>query len=118
MRKRALRCFPPFMARWGGVAFAAWGASLLLLLFAVAMTTAVGYDEDQHIAAGVLARSLRPYADFVYLQPPLYPLVLSALFQATGGQFLLAGRALTWLLSVTCCALLLCLLLRLGEGGS
>jgi hypothetical protein len=103
-------------ARWGGAVFAAWGASVVVLLLAMAMTTDVAYDEDQHIAAGVLARHLRPYADFVYFQPPLYPLLLSALFEATDGYYLLAGRTLTWALSVASFAALFHLLLRLGAG--
>lgn len=100
---------------WGGAAaFAAWQGGVVLLLLAAAMTVGVGYDEDQYIAAGALARRLRPYADFVCLQPPLYPLLLSALFGAVDGHHLLAGRALTWALSVASCGVLLGLLLRLG----
>ncbi len=111
--------FPPLHAapaRWGNAAFAAWGAWVVVALFATAMTTSVGYDEDQYVAAGVLARHLRPYADFVYLQPPLYPLLLSLLFGATDGYYLLAGRLLTWALSVASCAVLLDLLMRFGAG--
>lgn len=101
---------------WGAAAFAVWCGALVLALVAMAVTGGVGYDEDQHIAAGVLARHLRPYADFVYFQPPLYPLLLSVLFQAAEGHFLLAGRLLTCALSVASCGALLGLLLRLGAG--
>ena len=76
---------------WERAAFAAWGGLIAVLLLAAAMTTGITYDEDQHIAAGVLARHLRPYADFVYLQPPLYPLLLSVVFGVADGHYLLAG---------------------------
>jgi len=36
----------------------------ILMLFGAAMTQAVTYDEDQYIAAGILARSWLPYRDF------------------------------------------------------
>ncbi|MBD0272935.1 MAG: hypothetical protein ICV73_13540 [Acetobacteraceae bacterium] len=89
---------------------------IAVLLLAAAMTTGITYDEDQHIAAGVLARHLRPYADFVYLQPPLYPLLLSVVFGVAEGHYLLAGRLLTWALSLGSCAVLFGLLARLGAG--
>ena len=93
-----------------------WIAFAVLLLFAGAMTRSVSYDEDQYIAAGVLARHLLPYRDFMYLQGPLYPLVLAALFTVADGWFLLAGRLLTFALSVGSGVLLWHLLRRLGAG--
>lgn len=103
-------------ARLGTAAFVAWQGAVVVLLMALAATSAIGYDEDQYVAAGVLARHLRPYADFVYLQPPLYPLLLAAVFGAADGHYVLAGRALTWALSVASCGALLGVLFRLGAG--
>ena len=37
-------------AWWGSAVFAAWEAWIVLLLLAVAMTTGISYDEDQHMA--------------------------------------------------------------------
>jgi hypothetical protein len=94
----------------------AWPVLLALLLLAAAMTTDITYDEEQYIAAGVMARHLRPYADFIHAQPPVYPLVLSLLFALTDGHYLLAGRLLTWVLSVGACGLLHRILRHLGAG--
>lgn len=102
--------------RLGSAVFAAWQASIALMLFAAAMTGGITYDEDQYIAAGAMARDARLYADFVHLQPPFYPLLLSVLFGITDGHYLLAGRLLTWLLSVASFGLLFGLLARLGAG--
>ena len=45
-----------------------------LLLIALALVTPVNHDEDQYVAAAALvARGLRPFADFIYLQTPLQP---------------------------------------------
>lgn len=88
----------------------------VLMLFGAAMTQAVTYDEDQYIAAGILARSWLPYRDFLYLQAPLYAFVLGGLFKLSGGYFLLTGRLLTFFLALTSAALLWRLLRRLGAG--
>lgn len=100
----------------GSASFAAWQISIALLLLAGAMTSGITYDEDQYIAAGVMARHSRLYADFIHLQPPLYPLLLSALFGITDGHYLLVGRLLTWLLSMASFGLLFGLTRRLGAG--
>ncbi len=88
----------------------------VLMLFGAAMTQAVTYDEDQYIAAGILARSWLPYRDFLYLQAPLYAFVLGGLFKLSGGYFLLTGRLLTFFLALISAALLWRLLRRLGAG--
>ncbi len=87
-----------------------------LMLFGAAMTQAVTYDEDQYVAAGILARNLLPYRDFLYLQTPLYVFVLGGLFKLSGGYFLLTGRLLTFFLALISAALLWRLLRRLGAG--
>ena len=89
----------------------------ILLLLAAAMSRTVTYDEDQYLAAGLrVADGLLPYRDFVYLQPPLYPFVLGAVFKLSGGYYLLAGRLLTFGLSMVSAVLLWGLLRRLGAG--
>lgn len=74
------------------------------------------HDEDQYVAAGALARDLRLYADFVFLQPPLHPLVLAGLYGLFDGQHLLVARLLTFACAAGSIALLLRLTTRLGAG--
>lgn len=104
------------MTRPGRLLLATLAATGILLLFAVAMTRDVTYDEDQYIAAGVLARYMLPYRDFIYLQGPLYPLLLGAVFRLVDGWFLLTARLLTFGLAVTAAALLWRILRTLGAG--
>ena len=101
------------IARLGIVA---WVALALLIVFAQAMTQPVTYDEDQYVAAGVLAMHALPYRDFAYLQSPLDPFVLAGLFRLTGGWFLLSARLLTFGLAVGSGLALWALLRRLGSG--
>ena len=96
------------------IGVAAWVVLALIALFAAAMTRSVTYDEDQYIAAGAMARHLLPYRDFLYLQAPLYPLVLAPLFTLADGWFLLTGRLLTFVLAVVSGVLLWRILRRLG----
>ncbi len=86
----------------------------IVLLFTNAMTSYPTYDEDQYIAAGVLAQTLLPYRDFAYLQAPLYPFVLAAAFKLSGGYYLLTARLLTFALATGAASLLWRILRRLG----
>ncbi len=74
------------------------------------------HDEDQYVAAGAMARDLRLYAGFVFLQPPLYPLVLAGLYTLFDGQHLLVARLLTFVFAAGSIVLLLRLMTRLGAG--
>ncbi len=68
--------------------------ALTLALIALALAMPVNHDEDQYLAATVLAAHWRPFADFLYLQTPLQPLVtapLAALFP--GHSFLVLRLA-------------------------
>jgi 4-amino-4-deoxy-L-arabinose transferase-like glycosyltransferase len=94
----------------------AWTLALALVLFAGCMTQILVYDEDQHITAGYLTRSLLPYRDFVYVQPPLYPYLLAAVFAPANGYYLLTARLLTFALSLAAFLLLHRILRRLGAG--
>lgn len=85
------------------------GAILALVLLVFAIGRGYNHDEEQFIAAGVLAMQGEVYRDFIYLQTPLYPELLAAAFQLTGGGdggYFLASRLLTWLLTLGCCAML------------
>jgi hypothetical protein len=57
-----------------------------------ALTQNINQDEEQYITAAYLAQHMRLYADFLYLQLPIYPLVLSKLFMlfANVSPFLVA----------------------------
>src|SRR5262245_52793890 len=45
--------------------------ALAVLLFAFAVGRGYDHDEEQYVAAGVLAMSSQVYRDFIYLQTPL-----------------------------------------------
>ncbi|MEQ9641982.1 MAG: hypothetical protein RIM84_18310 [Alphaproteobacteria bacterium] len=73
--------------------------ALLLTLLALvpplqALTQPFNHDEEQYVAAAVLARDLLPYRDFLYLQTPLQPLLLAPLLAAVEAPpFVLARLA-------------------------
>ncbi len=112
--RAGLSARPP--AALAPVGIAAWAVLCLLLLFCAAMTGPVGFDQDPFIAAGVMVRPMLPYRDFVYLQPPLYPLVLSLAFEFAQGWFTLAARLFGFGLAATSGAMLWHVLRRLGAG--
>lgn len=91
-------------------------ACLCLPGFALAMVSPWNHDEDQYVAAGALAVHYRLYADFVFLQPPLYPLLLAGLYAVFDSHHLLAARLVTFAFTAGSVALLLHLLTRLGAG--
>jgi hypothetical protein len=101
---------------WHKMAIRAWQVLFALMLLARALTGAIDYDEDQYVAAGVLARHLMLYRDFIYLQSPAYALLLAGLFTLTGGYYLLAARALSGMLAITVFGLTVRLLRRYGAG--
>ena len=43
------------------------------------LTQSFNHDEEVYVTAAYLAQHMRLYADFLYLQTPIYPLVLSKL---------------------------------------
>ena len=74
------------------------------------------YDEDQYVAAAVMAWSHLPYADFAYLQPPLYPLALAPVMALASGWYVLAARTVSFVLALGSGMLLWHLVRRLGAG--
>jgi Dolichyl-phosphate-mannose-protein mannosyltransferase len=101
---------------WHQVAIRAWQILFALMLLTRALTGAIDYDEDQYVAAGVMARHLMLYRDFIYLQSPVYALLLAGLFTLTGGYYLLAGRALSGVLAIAIFGLTVRLVRRYGAG--
>lgn len=74
-----------------------WFWSLLaLLLAAFVLGRGYNHDEEQFVAAAVLAVDHVPYRDFLYLQPPAYLALLSGLYRLLGleGGYFLAARML------------------------
>ena len=98
------------------LAITAWQILFLLLLLARALTTPIDYDEEQYVAAGVMARHLMLYRDFIYLQGPADPLLLAGLYSLIGGYYLLTARLLSWVLAVWVFGLTISLLRRFGLG--
>ena len=93
-----------------------WAAIGLAILLCGALTRGVTYDEDQYIAAGVLTQELMPYRDFLYLQPPLYPFFLAAIFPFAEGWYVLTARLVTFGLASVSALLLWHLVRKLGAG--
>ena len=52
-----------------------------ILVYALALSGGYYFDHDEHhyISASILARELRLYSDFIYTQPPLYPIIVGFL---------------------------------------
>jgi hypothetical protein len=93
-----------------------WQILFLALLFARALTAEIDYDEEQYVAAGVMARHLMLYRDFIYLQSPADPLLLTALFSVSGGHYLLTARLLSGALAGAIFWLTTALARRYGVG--
>ena len=91
--------------------------AVLGLAFALhALVQHIDQDEEQYIAGAYLAQHLRLYHDFLYFQPPVHPLVLSALFSLLPGvsPFLLA-RLTSAALGIGSVAIFFCLAARLAD---
>lgn len=81
--------------------FVAWWAArprraliaVLAVLLASALTYPVDHDESQYHAASMLAGL--PFRDFMYLQPPVQPLLTGPLLRLFDGWSFIAARALT-----------------------
>jgi hypothetical protein len=102
--------------RHSAAAIAVWQGLFVVLLLAQALTAAIDYDEEQYVSAGVLARHLMLYRDFIYLQSPADPLLLAALYGATGGYYLLTARLVSAALAISVFWLTASLLRRYGVG--
>jgi len=64
--------------------FPTWADAVLWTLLAVglaalALASPISHDENQYVAAAVLATRLQPFVDFLYLQSPLQPLLFKHL---------------------------------------
>ncbi len=87
---------------------------LISFLFMVAMNT-YNHDEEQYVFAALLATHLSLYKDFVYLQTPYYPLLLSQVFKLSHGYYYLLSHIVTWTLSVAAAALVFVISRRLSR---
>jgi len=97
-------------------AISAWHVVFPVMLLARALTAPIDYDEEQYVAAGLMARHFMLYRDFIYLQPPADPLLLAGLFTLSGGYYLLVARVLTGALATGVFVLTITLLRRYGAG--
>ena len=67
-------------------------AAAAVVLAALALCLPVDHDEGQYVAAAALARRLRPYRDFAYLQTPLQLLLTAPLCALAKGWAFVALR--------------------------
>lgn len=80
---------------------------LALLLVALALITPVNHDEDQYVAAAnLVARGLRPFGDFMYLQTPLQPWLTAPVALLAEGWSFVALRLVSALVGLATLALI------------
>ena len=74
---------------------------LVVALICHALTQYIDQDEEQYLSAAYFAQRLTLYKDFLYLQLPVYPLILSKLFLLSGdlSKFLI-GRLFSGVLAI------------------
>jgi hypothetical protein len=73
-------------------------------------------DEEQFVTAAYLAQHMRRYADFLYLQLPIYPLILSKLLMLfSGASAFLVARLLSAALAIGAVVVFFSLAARLAE---
>ena len=91
-------------------------AALCAAMVFNSLTQYLDRDEEQYITAAYLAQHMRLYADFLYLQPPIYPLVLSKLLMlfSSVSPFLVA-RLLSAVLAIGTVVVFFRLAARLAE---
>lgn len=107
---------PADLAFWTS---ALWTLAVLTVavvgMAAMAFTLPVDHDEGQYVGAALAAaRGLRPYADFIYLQTPLQPLLTAPLAHVAGADSLLAIRLANGLAGALLLTLVFRLQIRLG----
>ena len=90
--------------------------ALAVVLFAAAMTANLDYDEEQYVAGAYFARTLSLYRDFISFQPPAYTWIVSLVFDAVDGWYLLTARLVTWAFALGSCLLVFSLLRSGGTG--
>ena len=102
------RCKPLFM-------FACLAALCVAMVFH-SLTQYLDQDEELFVTAAYLAQHMRLYADFLYLQSPIYPLVLSKLLMlfSSVSPFLIA-RLLSAALAIGSVVVFFGLAARLSE---
>ena len=91
-------------------------AALCATMVFNSLTQYLNQDEEQFITAAYLAQHMRLYADFLYLQSPIYPLILSKLLMLFSGvsPFLIA-RLLSAVLAIGTVVVFFRLAARLSE---
>jgi hypothetical protein len=60
---------------------AALSAVAILVAIVIFASAPYNHDEEQYVAAAALARNSTPYLDFIYLQAPVYPILVSKVFE-------------------------------------
>ncbi len=90
--------------------------AICTVVLCLMVASAYSHDEEQYAAAGTAAMRGMIYRDFVYLQPPVYPMVLAAAFSLAHGDIYLASHAVSALATLGCCGLAYVILRTLGVG--
>ena len=84
------------------------------LVLCLLLASPYNHDEEQYVAAGAAALHGVVYRDFVYLQTPVYPMILAAAFSIARGDIYLAAHVVSALATLGCCGLVYAVLRTLG----
>jgi hypothetical protein len=89
-------------------------AAFAVLMAANTMAVPSNQDEQQYVTGAYFARELSLYADFLHLQGPNYPLVLSAVYGLLGSDqfFYLTARVVNFAFAFGAAALVYIIALR------
>ncbi len=66
--------------------------ALFAALLAVALYSPINHDENQYVAGVYYGWTLNPYRDFLFLQPPGFPLIMGWLKAVSAGHLLITLR--------------------------
>jgi len=75
-------------------------ATVSLLLLPNALNRDYNHDEETYIFSAVLAGDFLLYSDFMYLQPPVYPMIQSLLFTPFDQGYFILARVTSWLFAI------------------
>jgi len=89
----------PRRARWPASLRTLALAVVVAMLYCTAMNTPVSHDEESYVVPSILAVNMRLYDDFMFMQPPDCPLLLSLPFRLIDDGYFRVARIIVWIFS-------------------
>lgn len=105
-----------FVIRQRGAAIAAILASIFFVGCLFAVGGIYNHDEEQYVGAAYFARGFLLYRDFICLQLPLQPILLSAIFDRMDQHFFMAARLFSGAAAIVSAFLTVAIARKLGRG--